>query len=83
MARYTLPGDLTPQEVASRVTFEDTVELRDWEHLVPTRHERVRIQKRLRDSDALVINGAGHTYDWGYPPPWRHDGNEPGSAVKD
>lgn len=81
--RYELPGGLTPQEVATWVTFRDTVVLRDWEDQVPSRRERVRIQKRLRDSDALVVNGAELPYDWGYPPPWRHDGDEPGSAVRE
>jgi hypothetical protein len=81
--RYELPGSLSPQEVAMRITFADWVVLKDWEDLVPDRRERVRIQKRLRDSDALVTNGNRDRYDWGYPPPWRMDGNLPGSAVNE
>lgn len=83
MARYELPGALSPAEVAMRATCGDTVVLYLWEDLVASRRERVRIQKRLRDSDAIILNGANRSYDWGYPPPWRHDGNEPGSAVLD
>lgn len=42
---------------------------------------RVRIEKALHDSGAHIMNGMGSPYDWGYPPPWEHDGNEPGSAI--
>ncbi len=81
-AYYELPGQISPQEVAERITWRDTLVLYDWEGLIETRHERVRLQKHFRDSNAMVMNGVGQDYDWGYPPPWRHDGNEPGSAVE-
>ena len=46
-----------------------------------SRFTRVRIEKALHDSGARIFNGAGSSYDWGTPPPWEHDGTEPGSAV--
>lgn len=75
-------GEHLPRsEVNDEVTSRDTVVIiGGWDDGL-SRVERVWIEKRLHDSGARILNGAGAYYSWGSPPPWEHDGNEPGSAI--